>query len=81
MNQKEIDISKNLQAIAQQIGAQLKEITGQEIGFFLLVGNTEAGGRTNYVSNMDRAQSVEVMLDLLDRWMAGMQDIPTHKVS
>lgn len=81
MNQKEIDISKNLQAIAQQISAQLKEITGQEVGFFLLVGNTEAGGRTNYVSNMDRAQSVEVMLDLLDRWMNGMQDIPTHKVS
>lgn len=81
MNQKEIDISKSLQAIAQQIDAQLKEITGQEIGFFLLVGNTEAGGRTNYVSNMDRAQSVEVMLDLLDRWMAGMQDIPAHKVS
>lgn len=81
MNQKEIDISKNLQAMAQQIDAQLKEIAGQEIGFFLLVGNTEAGGRTNYISNMDRAQSAEVMLDLLDRWMAGMQDIPAHKVS
>ncbi len=81
MNQKEIDISKNLQSIAIEIGNRLRETTGQEVGFFLLVGNTEAGGRTNYVSNMDRAQSVEVMLDLLDRWMRGMQDIPAHKVS
>lgn len=81
MNRKEIEISKNLQDIAQQVSAQLKAITGQEVGFFLLVGNTEAGGRTNYISNMDRAQSVEVMLDLLNRWASGMKDLPAHKLS
>lgn len=81
VNSKEIEISRKLKSLAETINKRLKKVSGQEVGFFLLVGNIEAGGRCNYISNMSRKDSEKVMLEVLERWSDGMKDIPTHKLN
>ena len=73
-------VSKNLQHLARLISGQLKNMTGERLGFSLVVFNNEPGERVNYVSNCDRADVAAALRELLEHWEKGMPDIPAHKV-
>ncbi len=73
-------VSKNLQHLARLISGQLKNMTGERLGFSLVVFNNEPGERVNYVSNCDRADVAAALRELLEHWEKGMPDIPAHQV-
>lgn len=74
-------ISEAMQYIAAELEDRLESIAGRQMGFSLIVFNTEAGSRMNYVSNCDRTEVVNAMKSLLVGWGEGMPDIPAHKVN
>jgi hypothetical protein len=47
-------VSENLKDLASEIGQRLIEITGESMGFSLVVFNATPGSRLNYVSNCSR---------------------------
>ncbi len=70
-------VNKKLQAIAQALDEELQEAAGERVAFTLLVFTP---GRANYISNADRAQSVEQLRDLLKYWESCIPDIPAHEI-
>ena len=75
------EISRKMQDIGKEITDRLKDITGEDTGFSLIVFNREPESRLNYVSNCDREQVVEALTALLEGWGKGMPDIPAHEVN
>lgn len=55
-----------LNAFADSIDKSLKDVTGKRHGFVLVIFDLEAP-RAHYVGNVDRAQSIEALKDLLER--------------
>lgn len=68
-------MSVALQNIAAMISDELKIAAGEGCAFVLVC---QIGGVAQYVSNTRRADGVELITLLLDRWQAGRADIPAH---
>ena len=71
------EVSRHLQAIAQEIDTRLRELVGRRVNFSLFVW-TE--GRSNYISTADRSDVAAVLTEHLKGWAAGMPDVPAHKI-
>lgn len=74
------EISRGLPDLAALIKAELEKLSGRNMGFALVVFNTEVGSRMNYVSNCDRNEVVGAFKSMLTKWEAGMPDIPSHEI-
>lgn len=73
-------VSFAMQELADAIDNSLQEITGDKMGFSLIVFNSEAGSRMNYVSNCNREDVTNAMKSLLYGWENGLPDVPAHEV-
>jgi hypothetical protein len=62
-----------LQPIANMLEDCFKDLAGKPTGFLLLVSTS---GTVQYVSNVKRAQGVDILNDLLKRWKDNKADIP-----
>lgn len=79
-NSKYIKASLVMQGLAAGIKKALKASVGDELGFMLIVFQDEPDGRSNYVSNCDRAEVIKAMEFTLQRLKEGMPDTPAHKI-
>lgn len=77
MKESTLRVSRHLQAIAQGLSEILEEISGEKLGFTLLVFTEQ---RAQYVSNCKREESVAEIKHLLELWDKGQPDIPAHEV-
>lgn len=68
-------LSVKLQDIAGSIQHDLRRATGEDCAFVLMVNIDDV---TQYVSNCDRKDGIELIESLLARWKAGRADIPAH---
>jgi len=68
-------LSIALQDIATLLDTALAEAAGEPLGFVLVVSCDNVA---QYVSNTKRANGVELIKSLLQRWEAGRADIPAH---
>lgn len=68
-------LSVSLQGIASQIEDALADAAGERVSWVLMVNADDV---TQYVSNCDRKDGVELIESLLARWKAGRADIPAH---
>jgi hypothetical protein len=75
--QVDIVLSQSLQDVARGLDDALKAIAGQRINFSLWVWSD---GRTQYVSNAQRADVIKALEETIARWKEGMPDIPAHEV-
>ena len=73
-------VSESLRAIADELSAKLEEVTGQRMSFSLVVFNSEAGSRMNYISNCQREDAHQALKSLIHGWEQGMPDIPAHEI-
>jgi hypothetical protein len=69
-------VSVQLQRLANEIDAHLRHHAGQRCGFFLVLQTPD--GVTQYIGNGKRAESTQLMREMLDRWSQGQADIPAH---
>lgn len=63
--EQQVAIARRLQKIARLIDKELKAATGQRVPFSLY---TWGGNRSQYISNVDRAEVKAAMQETLDRW-------------
>ncbi len=70
-----LNLSVELQSVAQHLDALLEEIAGERCSFVLVI---QADQVSQYVSNASRADGTELIESLLARWKAGRADIPAH---
>ena len=68
-------LSLGLQRVAEELNTLLKEVSGEELAFVLVVS---ADNTAQYVSNASRKDGVELIQSLQDRWKAKRADIPAH---
>jgi hypothetical protein len=73
--QQAAQVSVALQPMAGVIEDLLQHVAGERIPFVLMVSTD---GVTQYVSNTNREDGVELIESLLARWKAGRADIPAH---
>jgi len=73
-------VSKNLKRIFTELEREVERVAGQKMGMSLVICNSEAGSRLNYISNVDRPAVIQVYQTLLDGWNEGMPDVPAHEV-
>jgi len=71
-------VSHMMQELASAIDSQLKQVTGKDLGFCLVVFNEEDNSYCNYVANTDRQITKEALKHMIELWEKGMPDIPTH---
>lgn len=70
-----LNLSLRLQDIAQALAVALDEVAGEHVPFVLVL---QADQVAQYVSNLSRADGIELIESLLARWKAGRADIPAH---
>jgi len=80
MSKQDQQISKLLQPLAKDIANCLREATGKEIGFSLVVFPITEQARMQYISNCQRQEVASALNALLQSWSQGMPNIPAHKV-
>lgn len=78
MNNVSERVSRNLQAIAEELDVALTEKAGEQVAFVLIVFTPE---RANYIGNGPRDQVRSQIKDLVGLWEAGMDDVPAHNVN
>ena len=79
----EIEASKALQKIARFVDEALEAVSGEHMGFCLVVFHGEkkgSTGRNSYVSNCDREEVRSELRRLLDYWDQEGPDVPLHEV-
>lgn len=74
----DISVSLRLQDLARELDRCLEDISGEPVGFTLIVYTHP---RASYISNVERPVAVREIRALLDAWADGMPDIPAHEVS
>lgn len=70
--------SEVMQAYAEVIDETLQQITGEKMGFCLVVFPETDGSLCNYISNCDRKEVKDALEHLIMRWDMGMRDVPAH---
>lgn len=70
-----VAVSIALPELAGKIDAYLKEKHGERVAFLLILNANDV---SQYISNMDRKDGIEMIESLLARWKAGRADIPAH---
>lgn len=70
-----IAVSLTMQDLATLINDRLAAAAGEPVAWVLVL---QTDGVSQYVSNTERADGVELIQSLLDRWQAGRADIPAH---
>ena len=78
MNAGTIQLSKDLQGIAQRLAADIERSAGEPIAFAVLFAFTD--GRASYISTADREVVRRELRRVLDLWDQGMPDVPAHEV-
>ena len=63
--EQQVAIARRLRKIARLIDKELTAATGQRVPFSLY---TWGGNRSQYISNVDRAEVKVAMQETLDRW-------------
>lgn len=63
--EQQVRIAKRLPRIADMVEKELAKAAGTRVGFSVL---TWGAGRTQYVSNAQRADTKTAMRELVDRW-------------
>ena len=74
---QQVAIAQRLRSIADYIEDELRQATGTKVGFSLL---TWGHGRSQYISNCDRATIKDGMRELIERWDKPGEDlgVPTR---
>jgi hypothetical protein len=70
-----LNLSLRLQDIAQSLADVLAEVAGEPVSFALVL---QADKVAQYVSNVSRADGIDLIESLLQRWKANRADIPAH---
>jgi len=78
MNETTRLLSEQLADVADNLRADIKDKTGQDIPFTLMIFTQ---GRAQYISNVDRAISIEQIENMLDYWKQDLPDIPAHEIN
>lgn len=78
MNATTRKASKALAEIADELQLIIEEKIGEKIPFTLMLF-TE--GRSQYISNVDRADSIEQIENMLDYWKRDLPDIKPHEIN
>ena len=68
-------LSCNLQQIATALKEALEIAAGKEVNFILVSHVDDA---LQYISTVEREESMEILNELLERWKAHKADIPAH---
>ena len=68
-------LSCNLQQAAAAIQECLSELAGKQVEFILLA---HVDNVMQYVSTIDREESMSILAQLLERWKSNKADIPAH---
>lgn len=79
-NDRDLRLSKNLRGIAGELDRLLERGAGGPVLFSLIVWNSKAGSRVQYVANVTRPDATKGLEELLARWKEGMPDVPAHEV-
>ena len=64
-----------MQATAQAIQELLSEMAGKKVNFILVAHVDEV---LQYLSTVEREESMQILEELLNRWKANKADIPAH---
>ena len=78
MNETTRVLSLQLSEVADNLRADIKEKTGEDLAFTLMIF-TE--GRAQYISTTDRATSIEQIENMLDYWKRDLPDVPAHEIN
>lgn len=78
MSDSTVKISQSMHGLASGIDDALEEITGERLGFTLIVFTPV---RASYISNCERAEVIKEIKTLLEYWKQDMPDIPAHEVN
>ena len=78
MNRAGTKLSKCMQKLGHTIDSLIKKISGERIGFTLIVYTEE---RASYISNVDRKDAIREINFLLECWEKEMPDIKAHDVN
>ena len=76
----DMNVSRELQRLAKELDEELETIAGQRMTFCLVAFNAEPGSRVNYISNGNRSDVKTALKVLIEKWDAGMPDIPSHEI-
>jgi len=76
----DIEISKHLREIADELAEKLESIVGRRVNFSLLVYSPVENSRMNYISNGSREDVQTALKSLIKGWEDGMPDIPSHEM-
>jgi hypothetical protein len=75
----EILLSQHLRGIAEGLDAALQKLCGERMGFVLIVRPfQQTDAHAQYVSNVERPHSIDLIQALLERWQQQAPDIPHH---
>lgn len=72
----QVAISRELKTIARMVEKRLERVTGKRVGFSVW---TWGGNRSQYVSNCERQDIKNVLMETIDRWSE--DDGPFHKTA
>lgn len=73
-------LSKNLPLVAKRLDQALEIAAGERVQFSLLIWSTRPGEPVQYISStQDRPAIARAMREVIDRWEAGMPDVPAHE--
>jgi hypothetical protein len=75
----DLKVSRRLKALAKNLEKNIEKMSGERMGFALLVFGTEPGAKMQYISNCDRDQMRAAIKSLVAGWEAGLPDIPEHE--
>jgi hypothetical protein len=76
MKEEDVDkIAVMLQPIAGLLADMFEGMTGEPVGFALIVSTNKVG---QYVSNCKRPEMMEMLQEILSRFKQGKADIPAH---
>lgn len=71
-------VSRDLQNAARWLDKRLERVAGERYGFCLITFGFGEAGVTSYVSNVERADAIDALTELLNRWRANDPDPPVH---
>lgn len=78
--QQRTRLSLSLQRVSRKIEKMLKQETGAEVAFSLIIwGAFGEDHMIQYVANAARKECAEYIGELLASWKAGMPNIPFHE--
>jgi len=81
MSKRDLLLSANLQGVMEGLDEVLKELLGERMCIVLVAAPFgQPVTQVQYVTNAQAEQSMHLLKVLLDRWEAGVPDVPVHEM-